>query len=335
MKTLKSKRIFVGALLLILVFTLIGCGKSTYDNEKQEAEVTNEDKGEQEEVTNNDGQEDKLSGEIKIDGSSTVFPITEAIAEEFNAVQPNVKIPVGVSGTGGGFKKFIAKEIDISDASRPIKDEEAANAQEAGVEYIELKVAFDGLSVLVNPENTWVDYLTVEELTKIWSPDSTVNTWSDIRSDWPAEEIVFYAPGTDSGTFDYFTEEINGESGAIRSDFTGSEDDNVLVQGIAGDKNALGFFGFAYYEENQDKLKLVPIDNGNGPITPTFDTIKEGTYSPLSRPIFIYVNKEALNRAEVKEFVTFYLENAKDIVPDVGYVALPDDEYSKGLDLIK
>lgn len=313
MKILKSKQLLAIILLIALTFTFIGCGNSA----------------------NNQQQGDELAGEIKIDGSSTVFPITEAIAEEFNAVEPNVKIPVGVSGTGGGFKKFIANETDISNASRPIKEEEAAKAQEAGIEFTELKVAFDGLSVLVNPDNTWVDYLTVEELTKIWSPNSTVKTWSDIRSEWPADEIEFYAPGTDSGTFDYFTEEINGESGAIRSDFTGSEDDNVLVQGIAGDKNALGFFGFAYYEENQDKLKIVPIDNGNGPITPTFDTIQDGSYAPLSRPIFIYVNNESLNRAEVKEFVTFYLENAKDIVPDVGYVALPDDEYTNELNNIQ
>lgn len=280
-------------------------------------------------------EEAKLSGEIKIDGSSTVFPITEAVAEEFLAVHPDVKVPVGVSGTGGGFKKWIAKETDISDASRPIKDQEAADAKAAGIEFIELEVAFDGLSVLVNPENTWVESLTVEELKKIWAPDSTVKTWQDVRPEWPADAIKLYAPGTDSGTFDYFTEEINGESGAIRPDFTASEDDNVLVQGIAGDKNALGFFGFAYYEENQDKLKLVAIDSGNGPILPNFDTIKDGTYTPLSRPLFMYVNKEALSRPEVKSFLTFYLESAKDIVKSVGYVALPDDKYEAGLSAIQ
>lgn len=336
MKILKMKKLLISMLLVVSVFTFTACQKTTDENQTGDVTNTETDNTETNNSdTDNAETEEALSGEIRIDGSSTVFPITEAIAEEFNAIQPNVKIPVGVSGTGGGFTKFIAKETDISDASRPIKDAEATSAKEAGVEYIELKVAFDGLSVLVNPENTWVDYLTVEELQKIWAPDSTVKTWSDIRTEWPAEEIVFYAPGTDSGTFDYFTEEINGESGAIRSDFTGSEDDNVLVQGIAGDKNAIGFFGFAYYEENQDKLKLVPIDNGNGPITPTFDTIKDGTYAPLSRPLFIYVNKEALSRAEVKEFVTFYLENSKELVPDVGYVALPDEEYTNGLALIQ
>jgi len=311
MKRIKKQKSILLVLLLTLTFIFTGCGQK--DSESA----------------------GKLSGEIRIDGSSTVFPITEAVVEEFNMSEPEVKIPVGVSGTGGGFKKFIAKETDISNASRPIKDEEAENAKNAGVEYIELKVAYDGLSVLVNPENTWVDYLTVEELNMIWAPDSKIKTWKDIREEWPEEDIKFYAPGTDSGTFDYFTEEINGESGAIRSDFTGSEDDNVLVQGIAGDKNAIGFFGFAYYEENQDKLKVVPIDNGNGSVTPTFDTIKSGEYSPLSRPIFIYVNKESFERVEVKEFVKFYLENAKDIVPEVGYVSLPEEEYKSELNQLQ
>lgn len=279
--------------------------------------------------------EEVLSGEVNIDGSSTVFPITEAIAEEFLAEQPEVRVPVGVSGTGGGFKKFIAKETDISNASRPIKAEEAAAAKEAGIEVLEIMVAYDGLSVLVNLENTWVDSLTVDELKMIWAPDSTVKTWKDVRAEWPAEEIKFYAPGTDSGTFDYFTEEINGESGAIRPDFTASEDDNILVQGISGDKNALGFFGYAYYIENQDKLKIVPIDNGNGPVEPTFDTIKNGEYTPLSRPLFLYVNAASLEKPQVKEFIRFYLEVAPELVADVGYVALPDAEYTAGLELIK
>ena len=282
-----------------------------------------------------EGDTAKLSGEIKIDGSSTVFPITEAVAEEFLAEHPDVRVPVGVSGTGGGFKKFTISETDINDASRPIKDKEAAQAQENGIEYIDFTVAYDGLSVVVNPENDWVDSLSVEELNKIWAPDSTVKTWKDVRPEWPNEEIKFYAPGTDSGTFDYFTEEINGESGAIRPDFTPSEDDNVLVQGISGDKNAIGFFGYAYYAENKGKVKIVKIDGGSGPVEPTFDTIKSGEYAPLSRPLFIYVNKASLEREEVKTFVQFYLENAKDLAAEVGYVALPDEEYQKGLDLIK
>ena len=319
MKLFKNKFSILAMILVISMIALAGCDSKPAEQTAQEPAK----------------EEVKLSGEIKIDGSSTVFPITEAIAEEFRAVYPDVKIPVGVSGTGGGFKKFVAKETDINDASRPIKSQEAADAASAGVEYVELKVAFDGLSVLVNPSNTWVDYLTVDELKKIWAPDSTVKTWKDVRAEWPAEEIKLYAPGTDSGTFDYFTEEINGKSGVIRPDFIGSEDDNVLVQGIAGDKNALGFFGFAYYEENKDKLKIVKIDNGNGAIEPTFDTIKDGSYAPLSRPLFIYVNKASLEKPEVKEFITFYLETAKDIVKEVGYVALPDEEYAAGLNKIK
>ena len=285
--------------------------------------------------TEGEAPDTPLTGTIAIDGSSTVFPITEAIAEEFNGTYPEVRIPIGVSGTGGGFKKFIAGETDISNASRPIKDEEAQAAAAAGIEYIEMTIAYDGLSVLVNPANDWVDSLTVEELKMMWAPDSTVKTWSDIRSEWPNEEIKFYAPGTDSGTFDYFTEEINGESGAIRPDFTASEDDNVLVQGIAGDKNAIGFFGYAYYEENQDKLKLVAIDNGSGPVTPDFDTIQDGSYSPLSRPIFIYINKAALEKPEVVEFITFYNTVGEEIIPEVGYVALPSADYQDNLELLK
>lgn len=329
------KKMMIALLIITMSFVLGGCStteKTTETGVDQAAQSTTE---KAESTAAETEVMAKLSGEIRVDGSSTVFPITEAVAEEFLASYPDVRVPVGVSGTGGGFKKFIAKEIDISDASRPIKDEEAQAAKDAGVEYIELKVAFDGLSVLVNPENTWVDYLTVEELAMIWGPDSTVKTWKDVRAEWPDEEIKFYSPGTDSGTFDYFTDEINGESGAIRPDFIGSEDDNVLVQGIAGDKNALGFFGFAYYEENADILKLVPIDSGKGPVAPSFDTIKSGEYSPLSRPLFIYVNKESLGNEVVKTFVKFYLENAATLSAEVGYVALPDEEYQTGLSLIE
>ena len=308
--TLKKSMLVALAMVLVLSM-LAGCAQSEAPAEEAPA----------------------LTGTVSIDGSSTVFPITEAVAEEFNASYPDVEVPVGVSGTGGGFKKFIAKETDISNASRPIKQEEADAA--AGVEYLEIPVAFDGLSVMVNNENTWVDSLTVEELNKIWGPESTVKTWADVRPGWPAEEIKLYAPGTDSGTFDYFTEEINGEAGAIRQDFIGSEDDNVLVQGIAGDKNALGFFGYAYYEENTDKLKIVPIDGGNGPVIPSFDTIKSGEYAPLSRPLFFYVNTEALTREEVKTFVQFYIENAGAMAEEVGYVSLPAEDYAASLELIK
>lgn len=312
------KRNKLASLILVgvMALSLAACGGGNTESEGEAPDTT-------------------LTGTIAIDGSSTVFPITEAIAEEFNGTYPEVRVPIGVSGTGGGFKKFIAGETDISNASRPIKDEEAQAAAAAGIEYIEMTIAYDGLSLLVNPANDWVESLTVEELKMMWSPDSTVKTWSDIRSEWPNEEIKFYAPGTDSGTFDYFTEEINGESGAIRPDFTASEDDNVLVQGIAGDKNAIGFFGYAYYEENQDKLKLVAIDNGSGPVTPDFDTIQDGSYSPLSRPIFIYINKAALDKPEVVEFVTFYNTVAEEIIPEVGYVALPSADYLANLELLK
>ncbi len=272
-----------------------------------------------------------LTGEIRIDGSSTVFPITEAVAEEFIGLNPDMQIPVGVSGTGGGFKKFIAGEIDIADASRPIKAEEAAAAKAAGIEYLELKIAFDGLSIIVNKDNNWVKNLTKEELKMIWAPDSKVQTWKDVNPAWPDEKIKLYAPGTDSGTFDYFTETINGKSGAIRQDFTGSEDDNVLVQGIAGDKNALGFFGYAYYEENKDKLKVVSVND----VKPSPKTIEDGTYTPLSRPLFIYVNKASLDKKEVMEFLKFYIKNAADLATEVGYIQLPAKMYDDQLKLLK
>ncbi len=273
----------------------------------------------------------KLSGSIAIDGSSTVFPISEAVAEEFQKQYPDVKVTVGISGTGGGFKKFLNKETDISNASRPIKSSEQELADKNGVTYIELPVAFDGLSVLVNPQNDWVDYLTVEELKKIWEPGSTVKRWSDIRPNWPNEEIKLFGPGHDSGTFDYFTEAINGEEGAARADFMASEDDNVLVTGIAGDRYALGFFGFAYYEENKDKLKLVPIDGGNGAVAPSAQTIMDGTYAPLSRPIFIYVRSDVMDRPEIKEFIRFYMTEAKNLVREVGYIPLTDELYELAL----
>lgn len=269
----------------------------------------------------------ELNGTVSLDGSSTVYPISEAIAEEFLAVAPRVRVTVGVSGTGGGFKKFLAEETDINDASRTIKESEMLEAEANGINYLEIPVAFDGLSVVVNPNNTWVDYLTVEELQQIWQPGSMVDSWDDIRLEWPAEPIRLYGPGTDSGTFDYFTEAINGESGASRPDFTASEDDNVLVQGISGDENSLGFFGYAYYVENQDKLKIVPVDGGNGPIAPTATTINDGTYAPLSRPIFIYLNTASLARPEVRTFVDFYIDNAGAMANEVGYIELTADMY--------
>jgi phosphate transport system substrate-binding protein len=271
---------------------------------------------------------EQLRGTVSLDGSSTVFPISEAVAEEFLAVQPRVRVTVGVSGTGGGFKKFLAGEIDINDASRPIKMKEVDKANEMGIGYIELPVAYDGLSVVVNKKNTWVDHLTVAELSKIWQPGSTVTNWSDVRAGWPEMKIRLYGPGTDSGTFDYFTETINGKSGASRPDYTANEDDNALVQGISGDEGSLGYFGYAYYAANQDKLKLVPIDGGKGPIAPTQTTINNGTYAPLSRPIFIYVRPDALDRKEVRVFVDFYIDSAAMLASEVGYIPLPDAVYA-------
>ncbi len=278
------------------------------------------------------GGEGSTVATIRIDGSSTVFPITEAVAEEFQKSHRDVRVTVGISGTGGGFKRFQVGETDLNDASRPIKDSEAAAAASSGIEYIELPVAYDGISMVVNPENTFVDYLTVEELNRIWRPGSEVRRWSDVRSGFPDRPITLYGPGTDSGTFDYFTEAVNGAEGACRADFTASEDDNVLVQGVAGDPNALGFFGYAYFAENTERLKAVAIDPGDGAIVPSEQTINNGTYRPLSRPIFIYVTTEAAERPEVQAFVRFYLANAPDLVTEVGYVPLSANVYRLALE---
>ena len=276
-----------------------------------------------------------LSGTIEIDGSSTVFPVSEAVAEEFRKVHPDVRVNVGVSGTGGGFKRFTAGEIDISDASRHIKDAEAQTAADNGIEYYPLRVAMDGLSVLVNPDNDFVECLTTDQLKAIWEPGSSVQKWSDIDPSWPDNDIVLYGPDTDSGTFDYFTEEIMGEAQLSRPDYTASADDNVLVQGIAGGRYSLGYFGYAYYAENQDKIKLVDVDSGNGCITPTSETIENGTYSPLARPLFIYVSKQSMERPEVKTFVEFYLDNAAELATEVGYIRLGEAEYASNRALIK
>ncbi len=276
-----------------------------------------------------------LVGTIEIDGSSTVFPVTEAVAEEFRKDNPKVQVNVGVSGTGGGFKRFSAGETEISNASRPIRDSERAAAAENGIEFLELRVGIDGLSVMVNPNNDFVDCLTVGELKAIWEPGSIVKNWSQVRPGFPDQRIRLYGPGTDSGTFDDFTEEIVGEAQAARSDFVASEDDNVLVVGINGDRNALGFFGYAYYAENPDKLKLVAIDAGSGCVTPTPATIASGEYQPLSRPLFIYVNTEALTKPEVKAFVDFYMINAAELVTEVGYVRLQEAEYRANLIIVQ
>ena len=265
-----------------------------------------------------------LRGAIKIDGSSTVYPITEAVAEEFNKVASKIRVTVGISGTGGGFKRFGAGEIDIADASRPIKKAESELAATAKIDYIELPVAYDGLTIVVNPKNTWCKELTFAQVKSIYSASATAKTWKDVNPAWPANPIKVYSPGTDSGTFDYFKEVTVGKDGSIRADMSVSEDDNVLVRGVAGDENAIGFFGCAYFFENKDQVKSVAIDNGKGAIAPTVETIENGTYAPFSRPLFIYVNKASAEKPEIAAFVAFYLEHASELVSEVGYVKLPD-----------
>lgn len=279
----------------------------------------------------------QLRGKVKIDGSSTVAPITMAAAELFRTEQPRVRVTVGISGTGGGFKKFLDSRpdlrTDISDASRPIKAVEIERSGEVGVEYIELPIGFDGIAVMVHPSNTFCEYLTVEELKRIWEPDSAITNWSQVRAGFPDLELKLYGPDTDSGTFDYFTNAIVGRERASRSDYTGSTSDNVLVQGIAGDRGSLGYFGYSYYEANKSMLKLIGVDNDNGrPIRPSLEIIRGGTYVPLSRPMFLYVNKESYKRPEVKAFLDYFLANARQIVehPSVNYVALGEELYSMG-----
>ena len=284
------------------------------------------------EKSTTDSTSTELTGTIEIDGSSTVGPISEAVAEEFEK-ENEVGVNIGISGTGGGFKKFTKGEIDICDASRAIKEEEAAEATKNNITYVELEVAYDGLAVVVNPQNTWVKDLTVADLKKLWEPaaEGKIKTWNQIRPEFPNEPIKLYGPGTDSGTYDYFTEEIvKPEKGApkSRSDFNSSEDDNILVEGIAGDKGAIGFFGLAYYEENKDKLKLVSINN----VLPTLETVMNKTYAPLSRPLYIYVNGNAAKRTEVQAYIKFYLENAAKLSKEVGYIPLAKEIYQTQLE---
>lgn len=309
----KAKQISKAIFATTIMFAMISCGGNS--------ETTEE----------NTSNETALSGEIKIDGSSTVYPITEAVAEEYRSEAPDVKVTIGSSGSGAGFKKFIRKETDISDASRAIKDEEVASCKEAGIAFTEITVAYDGLAIIANKENDWLNDITTEELKKIWEPaaQGVITKWNQINSEWPNEEIHLYGPSTAHGTYDYFTEEINGESGASRGDFTACADYNVLVQGVSTDKYALGYVGLAFVEENADKLKLIGVDGGNGAVKPSAETVGNSTYSPLSRPLFIYVNNEALARPEVKSFVDYYINNAATLSKEVGYVALPAEKYEE------
>lgn len=271
-----------------------------------------------------------LSGEIKIDGSSTVYPLSEAVSEEYRNEESGVRVTVGESGTGGGFKKFSRGEIDINDASRPITSEEIELCKEGGVEFIELPVAYDGLAVVVNKENTFVDFLTIAELKKLWEPEAQgkIKSWNQIRASFPNQPINLYGAGTASGTYDYFTEAVVGKAKSSRGDYNASEDDNVLVKGVSSDKNALGYFGLAYYENNSDKLKLVPISaDGKPGILPSQETVSNGTYTPLSRPEFIYVNAKSADRPEVKSFIAFYLANAGTLAQEIGSVPLTPEVY--------
>ncbi|HWG55682.1 MAG TPA: PstS family phosphate ABC transporter substrate-binding protein [Gaiellaceae bacterium] len=270
-----------------------------------------------------------LSGRVEVDGSSTVAPFTTAGAERFGGEHDDVRITVGVSGTGGGFERFCRGETDLSNASRPIKDEEAEACEEQGIAYSELQVANDALTVVVNRENDWVDCLTVEQLAAIWGPDSEVRTWRDVDPSYPDEELSLFGPGTDSGTFDYFTDAINGEEGASRSDYSASEDDNTVVTGVSGERGGLGYFGFSYFEENRDSLKALAIDGGDGCVEPSVENAQNGTYAPLSRPLYVYVRNDALARPEVEAFVEYLLENATAIAEASQFVPLTVEQVER------
>ncbi len=270
---------------------------------------------------------------VKIDGSSTVYPITEAVAEEFQkAKRGSIRVTVGISGTGGGFKKFCRGEIDITNASRPIIKKELDACEKNGVQFIELPIAYDALAIVVNPQNTWVKSVTISELKKMWEPKArgNIKKWNQVKQQWPDSPLNLYGPGADSGTFDYFTETVVGEIKSLRADFTASEDDNVLVQGISRDKNGLGYIGLAYYEENKTKLKLIPVDSGKGAILPSDETVMNSSYSPLSRPLFIYISlKSATNKPEIKEFADFFIKNAPVLTKKTKFIPLPKNLYDQ------
>ena len=281
------------------------------------------------------GRDSGLSGSIRVDGSSTVAPLSEAAAELFMEENKGVKVAVGTAGTGGGFEKFCRGETDISDASRPIKEEEAEACKSAAVEYDELTVALDGVSVVVNPDNDWAECLTVDQLHKIWAPDSKVKSWKDVDRRFPDEEIELFGAGTDSGTFDYFTEAVNGEEGASRTDYNATEDDNVTVNGVGGTKGALGYLGLSYVEENEGTIKAVEIDGGDGCVAPSAETVQDGSYTPLSRPLFIYPSKKAVEREEVRAFLEFYIETSTDIAEQALFVPLTDAQVAEAAAKLK
>ncbi|MFC8846759.1 MULTISPECIES: PstS family phosphate ABC transporter substrate-binding protein [unclassified Micromonospora] len=302
-----SRRVLAGVALAALALT--GCSNNAENDDAA-------------------GGETKLSGEVKVDGSSTVAPLSEAAATLYkeDGGQPGVNVSVGTSGTGGGFEKFCKGETDISDASRPIKDKEKAACEAAGIKYKELIVANDALTVVVSKDNTWADCLTVDQLKKLWEPSSKVNNWNQIDPKFPSEPLKLFGPGTDSGTFDYFTDEINGEEGASRTDYTASENDNVIVQGVAGTKGGLGYFGFTYFEENASKLKALKVDGGAGCVEPSLKTAQDNSYKPLSRPLFIYVSDAAVKKPQVADFVNYYIEKIDGVVGEAKYVPLTEQQ---------
>jgi phosphate transport system substrate-binding protein len=310
--------VLLAAALGLLAFAAAGCGRDSDESASGSGTNTAE----------------QLSGTILIDGSSTVGPLTTGAAEEFRADQPDVNIEVGIAGTGGGFERFCAGETDISNASRPIDEaEEVPLCEDAGIEYTEFQVGVDALTVVVNSENDWIDCITTDQLMTIWEPaaEKKVTNWQDVDSSFPDQELVLAGPGTDSGTFDYFTDEINGEEGASRSDYNATEDDNVIVRAVSGDQGGLGYFGFTYYEENQDTLKALEVDSGDGCVAPSVDTARDGSYSPLSRPLFIYVKNESLQRPEVRAFVEYFLTNSVQIAEDFQFIPVPDETVDENL----
>ncbi len=314
--TTQTKLLRVAALLGLLVL-LAGCGGGRGDDDASGG------------TTEASGGDSDLSGRIQADGSSTVGPFATAAAERFQNANSGVQVTVGVSGTGGGFERFCRGETDLSNASRQIEEDESTSCEDAGVEPIEFQVANDALTVVVNKDNDWVDCLTTEQLKTIWGPDSKVSNWNQVDPSFPDEKLTLYGPGTDSGTFDYFTDVINGEEGASRSDYSATEDDNTIVTGVSGEKGGLGYFGFSYFEENQDTLKALEIDSGDGCVAPSVETTQDGTYTPLSRPLFIYAKKEALQKPEVEAFLQYILDNAVEIAEASQFVPLTDEQLEK------
>ena len=315
--------------LVLLAILAAGCGR---ERPSDAAPTTTQS----EEEAIGGFEDEALSGRVEADGSSTVAPLVTVAAERFRKQEPGVKVTVGVSGTGGGFERFCAGETDLSDASRPIEDEEKAACEKKHIQFRELQVANDGLTIVVNPGNDWVDCLTVDQLKKIWEPGSKVKSWKDVDDSFPDEKLELFGPGTDSGTFDYFTGAIVGEEGASRSDYSATEDDNVIVNGVSGGKGALGYIGLSYVEQNKGKLKAVPVDGGDGCVAPSVETVQDGSYEPLSRPLFVYVRPDTLqDRLEVTEFLTFLIENQRSLARAALFVPLTDEQASKSVTAIE